>query len=47
MAIERRPPAKEPAGPSTTAVYWKYLIFWVLFFSLIFLISLFGVVAEA
>lgn len=44
---ERAPAAKDTGGPSATTVYWRYLIFWLFFFGLIFLISLFGVVAEA
>jgi len=34
-------------APSASAVRWKYLIFWLLFFGLIFLASLYGIVAEA
>lgn len=35
------------AGPSAGVVYWRYLIFWFLFFALIYFISLYGIVAEA
>ncbi|HEX4836065.1 MAG TPA: hypothetical protein VFW01_07005 [bacterium] len=34
-------------GPSTAAVYWKYIIFWVLLFGLLYAVSLYGIVAEA
>jgi hypothetical protein len=44
---ERTPPGQAPAGPTAAVVYWRYLIFWLLFFGLIYLISLYGVVAEA
>ncbi len=37
----------EAAQPSGTVVYWRYLIFWLLFFGLIYFISLYGIVAEA
>ena len=42
-----RSPVSPTPGPSTRAVRWKYLIFWILFFGLIYLVSLYGIVAEA
>jgi len=33
--------------PSRTAVSWRYVVFWILFFGLIFFISLYGIIAEA
>lgn len=44
---EHRPAREAQSGPVATTVYWKYLIFWLLFFGLMYLISLYGVVAEA
>jgi hypothetical protein len=44
---EHKPAREAPSGPMASVVYWKYLIFWLLFFGLMFLISLYGVVAEA
>ncbi len=43
---ERAPssPAKEP---STAVVYWKYILFWLLLFGLLYVVSLYGIVAEA
>lgn len=32
---------------SGSAVYWRYLIFWLLLFGLLYFVSLFGIVAEA
>ncbi len=34
-------------GSSAGTVYWRYLIFWLLFFGLLYFVSLFGIVAEA
>ncbi len=42
-----RLPAAADEGPSAWVVYWRYLIFWLLFFGLIYLVSLYGIVAEA
>lgn len=33
-------------GPSASVVYWRYLIFWVLLFGLLFFVSFYGVVAD-
>lgn len=54
--IEQRPAA--PAAPrppqrsavpqaSASAIYWRYLIFWLLFFGLVYFVTLYGIVAEA
>jgi hypothetical protein len=34
-------------GPSAVVVYWRYLVFWLLLFGLLYFISLYGIVAEA
>ncbi len=52
MAVHTPPQGQRVAGgqpqpPSGTVVYWRYLIFWLLLFGLIYLISLYGIVAEA
>ncbi len=52
MAVHTPPPgqragAGQPQPPSGTLVYWRYLIFWLLLFGLIYFISLYGIVAEA
>jgi hypothetical protein len=41
--------AARDAGPqlSPTAIYWRYLIFWLLFFALVYFVTLYGIVAEA
>ncbi len=44
--MAQRAPAA-PAAPSRTTVSWRYVVFWILFFSLIFFISLYGIIAEA
>ncbi|HLW47634.1 MAG TPA: hypothetical protein VKW09_07695 [bacterium] len=33
--------------PSQSVIYWRYLIFWFLFFSLVYFVTLYGIVAEA
>jgi len=33
--------------PSQSIIYWRYLIFWLLLFGLIYFVSLYGIVAEA
>jgi hypothetical protein len=38
---------RQAAAPSSWAIYWRYLIFWILLFGLLFFISLYGIVAEA
>lgn len=43
--MAQRAPA--PPGPTTTTIFSRYIIFWLLFLTLLFIISLFGVVAEA
>jgi len=35
------------ASPSSSVIYWRYLIFWILLFGLLYFISLYGIVAEA
>lgn len=45
--MAQRAPGPAAQSPSPTAVFWRYIIFWLLFFGLLFFISLFGVVAEA
>jgi len=35
-----------PQGPNASVVYWRYLIFWVLLFGLLFFVSFYGVVAD-
>lgn len=45
--MAQRAPATPPAGPSATIVFWRYMIFWLLFLGLVFFIALFGLVAEA
>ncbi len=46
--MAERAPARTSAKPvSGGAVFWRYLIFWLLFFGLIYFISLYGIVAEA
>jgi len=32
---------------SPSAIYWRYLIFWLLFFALVYFVTLYGIVAEA
>jgi hypothetical protein len=34
-------------GPTVTTIFSRYIIFWLLFLGLLYVISLFGVVAEA
>jgi len=45
--MAQRAPAIPKPGPTRATVFWRYAIFWLLFFGTIFFISLFGVVAEA
>ena len=45
--MAQRAPAAQPSGPSATVVFWRYVIFWLLFLGLVFFVALFGVVAEA
>ena len=33
--------------PSQSIIYWRYLIFWLLFFTLVYFVTLYGIVAEA
>jgi hypothetical protein len=33
--------------PSQSVIYWRYLIFWILFFILVYFVTLYGIVAEA
>jgi hypothetical protein len=44
---ERGGATEAASGPTTAVVYWRYLIFWLLFFGLLYFISLYGIVAEA
>ena len=46
------PPARtaqhEAAPPASQGIiYWRYLIFWLLFFGLVYFVTLYGIVAEA
>lgn len=45
--MAQRAPALPTSGPSSTVIFWRYTIFWILFLGLIFFVALFGVVAEA
>ncbi len=45
--MAQRAPGTTAYGPSSGTVFWRYIIFWVLFLGLLFFIGLFGVVAEA
>lgn len=49
MAEHRPAPAGgTPAPrPSQSVIYWRYLIFWLLFFGLVYFVTLYGIVAEA
>jgi hypothetical protein len=33
--------------PSQSVIYWRYLIFWLLFFGFVYFVTLYGIVAEA
>jgi len=54
---EQRPAARATAPargqhdgaerPSQSVIYWRYLIFWLLFFTLVYFVTLYGIVAEA
>ncbi|HEV2439223.1 MAG TPA: hypothetical protein VGX97_04095 [bacterium] len=37
--------AAKPASQSV--IYWRYLIFWLLFFGFVYFVTLYGIVAEA
>ena len=41
--------SQRDAGPraSQSVIYWRYLIFWLLFFALVYFVTLYGIVAEA
>ncbi|HEV2357964.1 MAG TPA: hypothetical protein VGZ23_10205 [bacterium] len=39
--------ARASQSPSQSVIYWRYLIFWLLLFGLIYFVSLYGIVAEA
>jgi hypothetical protein len=41
--------AQRDTGPrqSQSVIYWRYLIFWLLFFALVYFVTLYGIVAEA
>jgi hypothetical protein len=45
--VAERAPAGPAKGPSTAIVYWKYILFWLLLFGLLYVVSLYGIVAEA
>jgi hypothetical protein len=56
MAEQRPPapaagarPAPRDAAPraSQSVIYWRYLIFWLLFFGFVYFVTLYGIVAEA
>lgn len=49
MAEHRPAPAGgTPAPrPSQSVIYWRYLIFWLLFFGFVYFVTLYGIVAEA
>jgi hypothetical protein len=48
MAEHRTPTTTDVSlRTSAGAVYWRYLIFWLLLFGLTYFISLYGIVAEA
>jgi hypothetical protein len=38
---------ESPPRPSQSVIYWRYLIFWLLFFILVYFVTLYGIVAEA
>ena len=39
--------ARTQERPSQSVIYWRYLIFWILFFTLVYFVTLYGIVAEA
>lgn len=39
--------ARASQSPPQGAIYWRYLIFWLLFFGLVYFVTLYGIVAEA
>lgn len=45
--MAQRAPGTAAREPGPAAVFWRYAIFWLVFFGLLFFIALFGVVAEA
>ncbi len=45
--MAQRAPVSPAREATATTVFWRYAIFWLLFFGLLFFIALFGVVAEA
>ncbi len=45
--MAQRAPGAPAPGPAAATVFWRYAIFWLLFFGLLFFVALFGVVAEA
>ncbi len=45
--MAQRAPATPTPNPRAAVVQVKYLIYWALLFGLLFLVSLYGIVAEA
>ena len=45
--MAQRAPGTVAREPDPAVVFWRYAIFWLLFFGLLFFVALFGVVAEA
>jgi len=45
--MAQRAPAAPAPAPKPAVVQLKYLIYWALLFGLLFLVSLYGIVAEA
>lgn len=43
----RAPQRDDAPRPSQSVIYWRYLIFWLLFFSFVYFVALYGIVAEA
>ncbi|HXX40152.1 MAG TPA: hypothetical protein VEP50_18705 [bacterium] len=44
--MAERKASSAPQGPSAAVVYWRYLVFWVLLFGLLFFVSFYGTVAD-
>ena len=47
VAAAPAPGRESPPRPSQSVIYWRYLIFWLLFFTLVYFVTLYGIVAEA
>jgi hypothetical protein len=37
----------EAERPSQSVIYWRYLLFWLLLLTLVYFVTLYGIVAEA